>query len=113
MHSHEVQDLATWRTYRAALVQRECAGHFWENAQLLQQPQPLPSLQQHWAHEISMLEKGCLLVARQPDMGPLLTQSVLLLLEHGAHRSLMACPLSRAMIAMPHTQLRCEEAPVL
>ena len=66
-------------------MQRERAGQFWEDAQPLQQQlRPLPCLQQHWAHEISALEKGCLLVARQPDMGPLLTQSVLLLLEHGA-----------------------------
>ncbi len=36
-----------------------------------------------WAHELGTPERGCLLVARRPDMGPLLTQSVILLLEHG------------------------------
>lgn len=43
-------------------------------------------LPRHWAHEIAALERGCLLVARKPDMGPLFTQSVVLLLEHGDHQ---------------------------
>ena len=65
------------------MVQRERAGCFWEEQAELRQA--LPAVQQlSWAHEISHLEKGCLLVARRPDMGPLLTQSVVLLLEHGA-----------------------------
>ena len=41
-------------------------------------------LPRHWAHELGVPERGCLLVARRPDMGPLHTQSVVLLLEHGA-----------------------------
>jgi hypothetical protein len=47
------------------------------------QAQRMSALPSHWAHEIATVERGCLLVARKPDMGPLFTQAIVLLLEHG------------------------------
>jgi hypothetical protein len=100
-----MQDLGTWRTYRAGLVQRERAGRFWEEQAQLRQVLPA-LLQPSWAHEISQLERGCLLVARQPDMGPLLTQSVVLLLEHGAVPALFQHSLHAPLLRGRHAALR-------
>ncbi len=72
--------LSSWRDHRAGLVQRERAGLLLEGSHSL--GQPLPQLQQHWAHDLGRPERGCLCVARQPDMGPL-NMAVVLLLEHG------------------------------
>ena len=58
-------------------------------------------LPRHWAHELGAPERGCLLVARRPDMGPLHTQSVVLLLEHGAYCSTPLLP------PCPYCALRC------
>ena len=42
-------------------------------------------LPRSWAHEIGSPERGCLLVARQPNMGSLNSHAVILILEHGEH----------------------------
>ncbi len=44
-------------------------------------------LPRNWAHEIGSPERGCLLVARQPNMGSLYSHAVILILEHGEYGS--------------------------
>lgn len=78
------QEVANWRLFRASLVHQERAGLFSDRVPAAQQPRGRVVLPRRWAHELGAPERGCLLVARRPDMGPLLTQSVILLLEHGA-----------------------------
>ena len=87
-----LQGLSSWRNYRAGLVQRERAGLFLEGGHAPLLGQPLPSLQQHWAHDLGRPERGCLCVAKQPDMGALHTQAVILLLEHGVSPQLPTQP---------------------
>ena len=87
-----LEDLSSWRDHRAGLVQRERAGCLLESTHSPRLGQPLPSPQQLWAHDLGRPERGCLCVARQPDMGPLRTQSVILLLEHGVVLQLALLP---------------------
>lgn len=49
---------------------------------------PLP---RKWAHQIGSPERGCLLVARQPNMGPLSSHAVILILEHGELSPIRGC----------------------
>ena len=71
-----MQLLQDWRAFRARLVAREQGGLA---------PPGLgvgPALETHWAHLIAQPERGCLLVAKQPNLG-MFSNSVILMLEHG------------------------------
>jgi len=100
--------MGDWRAFRAALVAQEAA----EAASLTpaeQHSAPSPSAQQQrppapgpapgaagahstsapssrWAHALAAPERGCLLVARRPDLGPLFTHSVVLVVDHGERK---------------------------
>ncbi|EIE27648.1 hypothetical protein COCSUDRAFT_64323 [Coccomyxa subellipsoidea C-169] len=92
---------ANWRLYRASLVQQERAGLFSDGLPSTQQLRGRLVLPRHWAHELGAPERGCLLVARRPDMGPLHTQSVVLLLEHdlqGSAGLILNCPSANARV---------------
>lgn len=73
-------DLSDWRTFRAALVASEAS----EEGAL-----PLPAVgcrlarDARWAHALAAPEKGALLVAARADLGPLFTQAVVLIVDHG------------------------------
>ena len=90
--------MGDWRSFRAALVAQEAA----ETASLTPAEQhsvPSPSARPaapgsfpasaphpasgRWAHALAAPERGCLLVARRPDLGPLFTHSVVLVVDHG------------------------------
>lgn len=61
---------ADWREYRAGLVAEE---HLHAGVEIQQS--------NRWSHQISHPEKGCLLVARRPDLG-MFSYSVILITEH-------------------------------
>jgi hypothetical protein len=67
-----------WRLFRAQMVAAEQRGAA-PDAGLSTRVRPKDA----WAHLISSPEQGCLLVARQPDLG-MFSHSVLLVSEHGA-----------------------------
>ncbi|CAL8463593.1 g3127 [Coccomyxa elongata] len=94
-------EAANWRLFRASLVHQERAGLFSDRVPAALQPRLRVVLPRRWAHELGAPERGCLLVARRPDMGPLLTQSVILLLEHDDHGSaglILNCPSAGARV---------------
>ncbi|KAK9917412.1 hypothetical protein WJX75_004072 [Coccomyxa subellipsoidea] len=100
-HSSASQGAANWRLFRASLVQQERAGLFSDSATAVPQLRGRLVLPRHWAHELGAPERGCLLVARRPDMGPLHTQSVVLLLEHdqqGSAGLILNCPSANARV---------------
>jgi hypothetical protein len=88
-----------WRAFRAGLVAQEAAEAALTPAELAssssspgQQASRPAAPAQHpalaaaggrWAHGLAAPERGCLLVARRPDLGPLFTHSVVLVVDHG------------------------------
>lgn len=62
--------LEDWRSVRAKLVSKETFGES-------------SGLGESWVHEISAVERGCLLVCRREGLG-FFHQSVILILSHGA-----------------------------
>ncbi len=76
-----------WRAFRAALVAQEAAGGALRRAAEADAQQG-PGSSAHgategWAHPIALPERGCLVLARQPDMGPDFSEAVIFLLDHG------------------------------
>ncbi|CAL5223878.1 g6470 [Coccomyxa viridis] len=81
--SCQEKEAASWRDFRASLVHQERAGLF----TIDDSSRRLGVLPRNWAHEIGSPERGCLLVARQPNMGSLYSHAVILILEHDAQES--------------------------
>ena len=84
-HSHPVSadDLGDWRAFRAALVTSERGAGPPPTVGALSEPARAAA---RWAHSVSAPEKGCLLLAARPDLGPLFTQAVVLIVDHGEKR---------------------------
>lgn len=76
-----------WRAFRAALVAQEAAGGALGRAAEADEQQGLGTSAQRategWAHPIALPERGCLVLARQPNMGPDFSEAVIFLLDHG------------------------------
>ena len=81
-HSHPLSadDLGDWRAFRAALVTSERGAGPPPTVGALSEPARAAA---RWAHSVSAPEKGCLLLAARPDLGPLFTQAVVLIVDHG------------------------------
>jgi len=84
-HSHPLSadDLGDWRAFRAALVTSERGAGPPPTVGALSEPARAAA---RWAHAVSAPEKGCLLLAARPDLGPLFTQAVVLIVDHGKKR---------------------------
>ncbi|KAK9832802.1 hypothetical protein WJX81_002456 [Elliptochloris bilobata] len=76
------QASSDWRAFRAALVAQEAGV-----AAAADVREAKRGAAEGWVHPISLPERGCLLLARQPDMGPAFTDAVIFLLEHDATSS--------------------------
>lgn len=77
-----------WRLVRAQLVARELGSTGTATATPGSGPiGMLVKPAQHWAHQISHPEAGCLLVARSSNLG-MFSHSVVLVTEHGMCRYL-------------------------
>ena len=68
-----------WRAFRAALVAQEAGAAAEESARPAED-----RAAQDWVHPIALPERGCLLLARHPDMEPAFADAVIFLLECGA-----------------------------
>ena len=68
-----------WRAFRAALVAQEAGVAAEESARPAED-----RAAQDWVHPIALPERGCLLLARHPDMEPAFADAVVFLLECGA-----------------------------
>lgn len=84
-HSHPLSadDLGDWRAFRAALVISERGAGSPPTVGALSEPARAAA---RWAHAVSAPEKGCLLLAARPDLGPLFTQAVVLIVDHGERK---------------------------
>lgn len=84
-HSHPLSadDLGDWRAFRAALVTSERGAGPPPTVGALSEPARAAA---RWAHAVSAPEKGCLLLAARPDLGPLFTQAVVLIVDHGERK---------------------------
>ena len=84
-HSHPLSadDLGDWRAFRAALVTSERGAGPPPTVGALSEPARAAA---RWAHSVSAPEKGCLLLAARPDLGPLFTQAVVLIVDHGERK---------------------------
>jgi putative AlgH/UPF0301 family transcriptional regulator len=71
-----------WRQFRAQLIARETYEQQEKVETTVASPQALQP-GDLWAHTLPRPEKGCLLLARRPDLG-MFAFSVVLIVEHGA-----------------------------
>eukprot|EP00210_Caulerpa_lentillifera_P006642 g6345.t1 len=74
------EDADDWRKFRAKLVSME------KTNLVSSFPYSSEELGQDWAHEISTPEKGCLLVAKQPNLG-MFSETAILVLHHDEAKS--------------------------
>lgn len=72
-----LQALTDWRSFRAQLVALEQT-----NSALTAELSTAPEASSVWVHELSLPEKGCLLLGRMESMGQF-TNAVILLCQHG------------------------------
>ena len=80
MALYPLQALQDWRSFRAQLVALEKANSALQ--QELADSQHTPTPDQKWVHELTLPEKGCLLLGRMKNLG-VFTKSVVLLCHHG------------------------------
>ena len=74
---YKLQEPTDWRSFRARLVALEK-----RNSELTTELESKSAVQDAWVHELSLPEKGCLLLGRLENMEGF-THAVVLLCQHG------------------------------